>query len=114
MVSRPRSQRHRRQRRSAAAFQTFGWREGRNPNALFNTAGYLATYADVATAQVDPLDHYNLFGWHKGRDPSVDFEIDVLRAAYSDVAAAQVDPLTHYLTSASMRAASGFADRVSG
>jgi hypothetical protein len=31
-------------------FQTFGWKEGRNPNAFFDTAGYLATYADVAAA----------------------------------------------------------------
>ena len=31
-------------------FQTVGWKEGRNPNALFDTNGYLATYADVATA----------------------------------------------------------------
>ena len=28
-------------------FQTAGWKEGRNPNALFDTAGYLATYTDV-------------------------------------------------------------------
>ena len=28
-------------------FQTLGWQEGRNPNALFDTSGYLATYTDV-------------------------------------------------------------------
>ena len=37
----------------------FGWKEGRNPNALFDTNGYLATYTDVAAADVNPLDHYN-------------------------------------------------------
>ena len=57
-------------------FQTVGWQEGRNPNALFDTAGYLATYADVAAAHVNPLDHYNLFGWHEGRDPSVELRHD--------------------------------------
>ena len=40
-------------------FQTVGWKEGRNPNALFDTNGYLATYADVQAAHVNPLDHYN-------------------------------------------------------
>ena len=59
-------------------FQTIGWQEGRNPNALFDTAGYLATYADVAAAHVNPLDHYSQFGWHEGRDPSVGFDTDVV------------------------------------
>ena len=78
-------------------FQTFGWREGRDPNALFDTAGYLAAYQDVATAGVNPLDHYNAFGWHEGRDPSVGFDTASYLAAYADVAAAGVNPLTHYL-----------------
>src|SRR4030095_16285547 len=30
-----------------AHFNEVGWKEGRNPNALFDTAGYLAAYADV-------------------------------------------------------------------
>ena len=50
-------------------FQTIGWKEGRNPNALFDTNGYLATYADVKAAGINPLDHYHQFGWHEGRDP---------------------------------------------
>ena len=64
----------------------FGWHEGRNPNALFDTAGYLATYTDVAAAGVNPLDHYNLLGWHEGRDPSVGFDTTSYLAAYPDVA----------------------------
>ena len=64
-------------------FQTFGWREGRNPNALFDTAGYLATYADVAAAQVNPLDHYNLFGWREGPRPVGRFRFDRLSRGLS-------------------------------
>ena len=37
-------------RRSVGALQQFGRHEGRNPNALFDTAGYLSHYADVAAA----------------------------------------------------------------
>ena len=43
-------------------FQTIGWKEGRDPNALFDTSGYLATYTDVAAADINPLDHYTSFG----------------------------------------------------
>jgi len=51
-------------------FETIGWKEGRNPNALFDTAGYLAAYADVAAAHINALDHYHQYGWTEGRDPS--------------------------------------------
>ncbi len=30
-----------------AHYNEFGWHEGRNPNAWFDTAGYLSHYADV-------------------------------------------------------------------
>ena len=78
-------------------FQQFGWKEGRNPNALFDTTGYLNNYLDVKAANVNPLDHYNQFGWKEGRDPSVGFDTTSYRAAYPDVAAANVNPLTHFL-----------------
>jgi len=51
-------------------FELGGWREGRNPNALFDTNGYLAAYPDVAAAHINPLDHFHNTGWHEGRDPS--------------------------------------------
>ena len=47
-------------------FETVGWKEGRNPNALFDVNGYLATYTDVAAAGVNPLDHYHVSGWTEG------------------------------------------------
>ena len=75
----------------------FGWHEGRNPNAWFDTAGYLAHYADVAAAGVNPLEHYELFGWKEGRDPSAGFDTLGYLAANPDVAAANVNPLDHFL-----------------
>ena len=93
-------------------FQTVGWKEGRNPNALFDTNGYLATYADVAAAHVNPLDHYNQFGWHEGRDPSVGFDTTSYLAAYPDVAAAHVNPLAHFLQFGIHEGRSPFADGV--
>ena len=95
-------------------FQTFGWHEGRNPNALFDTAGYLATYADVAAAHVNPLEHYNQFGWHEGRDPSVGFDTTAYLAAYPDVAAAGVNPLVHFLQFGIHEGRSPFADGIFG
>ena len=67
-------------------------------------AGYLAHYADVAAAGVNPLDHYKAFGWHEGRDPSAGFDTLGYLAANPDVAAAGVNPLDHFLNSASTRA----------
>jgi hypothetical protein len=92
-------------------FQTVGWQEGRNPNALFDTNGYLATYSDVHT---NPLDHFNQFGWHEGRDPSVGFDTTSYLAAYPDVAAAHVNPLTHFLDNGIHEGRSAFADGVWG
>jgi serralysin len=78
-------------------YNAFGWKEGRDPTAFFDTNGYLATYTDVKDADVNPLAHYNAFGWHEGRDPSVNFDTTSYLAAYPDVAAAHVNPLWHYI-----------------
>ncbi len=79
-------------------YNTFGWHEGRNPNADFSTSGYLNAYTDVRAAGVNPLDHYHTNGWHEGRDPSPQFDTHQYLAHYTDVAAANIDPLQHYLT----------------
>ena len=55
-------------------FDTYGWKEGRDPNAVFDTKGYLAAYGDVAAAGINPLGHYDTYGWKEGRDPSADFD----------------------------------------
>ena len=77
-------------------FNTFGWREGRNPSASFDTVYYLAQNPDVAAAGVNPLDHFNVFGWREGRDPNAYFDTSGYLEHYTDVAAAGVNPLQHY------------------
>ncbi|KJS40062.1 MAG: hypothetical protein VR70_06720 [Rhodospirillaceae bacterium BRH_c57] len=53
-----------------AHFNNFGWKELRNPNAVFDTSDYLTTYADVLAAQINPLTHFLAFGAAESRTPS--------------------------------------------
>jgi hypothetical protein len=78
-------------------YNTFGFKEGRDPNAYFDTSGYLEAYDDVAAAGVNPLRHYLEFGAREGRDPSTAFDTTAYLAAYPDVAAGGVNPLNHFL-----------------
>jgi autotransporter-associated beta strand protein len=80
-----------------AHYHASGWKEGRDPNAFFDTWGYLAANPDVQAAGVDPLAHFSRFGWREGRVPSADFDDRVYLSAYPDARAAGVDPLTHFL-----------------
>src|SRR6188474_437889 len=54
-----------------ANFAQFGWQQGRNPSAFFNTTLYLVANFDVAAAGVNPLEQFHLTGWKEGRLPSV-------------------------------------------
>ncbi|TCT07489.1 S8 family peptidase [Aquabacter spiritensis] len=78
-------------------YATYGWMEGRDPNAWFSTTAYLANHADVAAAGINPLDHYNQTGWLAGYDPSAQFDTSLYLHFNADVAAAGLDPLMHYL-----------------
>ncbi|MET0709194.1 MAG: calcium-binding protein, partial [Tardiphaga sp.] len=72
--------------------------------------GYLATYSDVATANVNPLDHYHDYGFKEGRDPSANFDSKAYLASYADVKAAGIDPMEHYLQYGALEGRSAFAD----
>jgi len=78
-------------------FDTYGWKEGRNPDPYFAVRYYLNQNPDVAAAGIDPLTHYEQFGWKEGRDPSSTFGTKAYLQANPDVAAAKIDPLMHYL-----------------
>lgn len=91
-------------------YETYGWHEGRNPNAVFDTKGYLAAYRDVAAANVDPLGHYDQYGWRESRDPSASFDTKAYEAAYGDVKAAGLDPMLHYLQLGALESRSTFGD----
>ncbi|MGO4566522.1 glycoside hydrolase family 99-like domain-containing protein [Rhizobium sp. 2YAF20] len=51
----------------ATHYLIHGWREHRNPSALFNTAQYLADNQDVEAAGINPLIHYLKHGRREGR-----------------------------------------------
>jgi len=54
----------------------YGWREGRNPNAVFWTAYYLSTNADVRAANINPFYHYLSVGRTQRRKPNpVSFDV---------------------------------------
>ena len=73
-----------------------GRRQGRNPDALFDTSYYLQRNPDVKAAGVDPLLHCERNGWKEGRDPSAQFSTSKCLAANADVKAAGANPLVHY------------------
>ena len=83
--------------RAFAHWSTNGWREGRDPNAFFDTSAYLAANRDVAVAGIDPLAHYLGSGWREGRHASPDFNAASYLTANPDLRLAGVNPLDHYL-----------------
>ncbi|MBK1660506.1 alpha/beta hydrolase family protein [Paracraurococcus ruber] len=78
-------------------YDSFGFKEGRDPSALFSTSFYLAGNPDVAAAGVNPLQHYETFGFKEGRDPDPFFDTSFYLQNNPDIAAAGIDPLVHYL-----------------
>ncbi|WP_377119594.1 hypothetical protein [Microvirga arabica] len=78
-------------------YAAYGWQEGRNPNAFFNTNAYLSANQDVDAANINPLDHYHQNGWKEGRDASVSFDTTLYLINNADVKAAGIDPLEHFL-----------------
>lgn len=89
-------------------YMTSGWREGRDPSALFRTRFYLNQNPDVAAAGINPLQHFAEAGWREGRDPSVAFSASRYLEAYTDVRAAGLNPLQHYMQSGRAERRSAF------
>lgn len=79
------------------AYAATGWQQGRDPNAFFSTAGYLAANPDVVAAAGDPLFHYQYSGGLESRDPSILFDTEEYLARNPDVAASGTNALEHYL-----------------
>lgn len=73
-----------------------GWREGRDPNPMFDTAWYLDRHPDVRAAGVNPLLHYLRHGAAEGRDPHPLFDTRF----YAEANRGETDragALAHYL-----------------
>lgn len=85
------------QQQASWSYDATGWRQGLNPDALFDTNYYLARNPDVRAAGIDPLKHYEQYGWREQRDPSLLFSIGKYLAANPDVQAVGAEPLVHYL-----------------
>ena len=79
------------------SYDAMGWRQGLNPDALFDTNYYLARYPDIRAAGVNPLKHYEQYGWREQRDPSLLFSTGKYLAANPDVQGAGAQPLLHYM-----------------
>ncbi|WP_420340743.1 beta strand repeat-containing protein [Roseibium sp.] len=79
-------------------FNTFGWLEGSDPNAAFDTSYYLTQNTDVAAAGVNPFEHFLTFGSLEDRAPkdgfptiaSGEFVPATYAAANPDLAAAGI------------------------
>ena len=78
-------------------YLSYGWKEGRDPCAFFDTNYYLQQNPDVAAAGVNPLLHFEAHGWKEGRQPSLVFDDAKYLAANPDVAAAGANPLQHFM-----------------
>ena len=48
-------------------FETYGWKQGRDPSPDFDVELYLAHNPDVKASGMNPLDHYLLYGKAEGR-----------------------------------------------
>ena len=53
-------------------YDTWGWKEGRDPSASFDTNTYVRTYGDVKASSMDPVLHYLQYGALEGRSTFAD------------------------------------------
>lgn len=63
-----------------------------------DVAWYNTSYPDIATAGIDPVEHYAQAGWQEGRRPNAMFDPRWYLEAYPDIGKARIDPFLHYVT----------------
>jgi len=63
---------------------------------VFDRAGYLAAYPDVAEQNLDPIRHYVVTGAREGRNPCPYFDTAYYYGSNPDVAKEGINPLLHY------------------
>ncbi len=66
---------------------------------LFDPGFYLKENPDVASAGMNPLEHFLRSGAKEGRKPSPLFDPQYYLSTYTDVAAAGMNPLVHFIRS---------------
>ena len=62
-----------------------------------DTAYYLAHYADVRDAGIDPVEHFCRQGWAELRNPATWFDTEFYLRTNPDIAASGTNPFWHYL-----------------
>ena len=67
-----------------------------SPLPEFDSGWYLRTYPDVASAGMDPMEHYLVQGFREARDPSPRFDARFYKLRHLRDAAGE-NPLLHYL-----------------
>ncbi len=65
--------------------------------AQFDATYYLATYHDVADANIEPLEHYLEYGWREGRRPNKWFNPADYMKNNSHIDPALINPFAHFL-----------------
>ncbi|MDP9932886.1 hypothetical protein [Variovorax paradoxus] len=66
---------------------------------FFDRSFYLSSYAEVAAASIDPIEHYCTRGWKEGRNPNTSFDTLYYLRENRDVAAAGINPFFHFVGS---------------
>lgn len=72
------------------------WRTSREVSKLFDADFYLTANPDVATAGVDPFEHYMSHGWREGRNPSRSFCTLFYKDKYLGYAGNEINPIEHF------------------
>ncbi|WP_083097458.1 hypothetical protein [Pseudophaeobacter leonis] len=80
-----------------AHYSLFGWREGRSPHPLFDTAFYLTKAPECLQDNIEPLSHYLSRGWRQMLSPHPLFDPAWYLCENRDVLEAEQDPWLHYL-----------------
>src|SRR5581483_1562522 len=74
-----------------------GWKQKRNPCAVFDEAYYREHNPDAAQANISSLQHYLVRGAMQGRNPNAWFDTNWYASQYPDVVAGGWNPLVHYV-----------------
>ena len=80
-----------------AHYSLFGWREGRSPHPLFDTAFYLTQAPECLQENIEPLSHYLSRGWRQMLSPHPLFDPAWYLCENRDVLEAEQDPWLQYL-----------------
>ncbi len=87
---------------SAAHFEAFGYREGRDPNILFSGAWYRDQAGSLGPDE-SSVDHYLTTGWTRGIDPGPLFDSAWYVAQAGGSLDSDMSPLEHYVLVGSHR-----------